>query len=115
MKRLKACSVLSDIEKQILLRCGEAIRRLDSSAEVILYGSRARGDAGPESDYDLLILTDGKVTLEKEDEFRRQLFPIELDTGAVLTVFLISNRDWEFRLNTTLPLYENIRKDGVIL
>ena len=61
---------------------------IDTSAEIILYGSRARGDAHSESDYDLLILTDGEATLELEDTFRRILYPIELETGAVLTVVM---------------------------
>ena len=32
-----------------------AIRQLIPAAEVRLFGSRARGEAGPESDVDLLI------------------------------------------------------------
>jgi len=40
--------------------------------------SRARGEIEAESDYDFLILTDGKATLEREDIFRRQLFPLKI-------------------------------------
>jgi predicted nucleotidyltransferase len=115
MKQLKDYNGINELEKNILIRCGSAIKSIDPSAEIILYGSRARGDAEPESDYDLLILTDGEVTLEREDIFRMQLFPIELETGAVLTVILTSRKDWSSSLYSAMPLYQNIKRDGVVL
>lgn len=115
MKRLKDYKVINELEKVILMNCCSAIKSIDPSADIILYGSRARGEAEPESDYDLLVLTDGEVTLEREDIFRRQLFPIELETGAVLTIILTGKKDWSSPLYTVMPLYQNIRKDGVVL
>jgi len=92
MKQLKDYKVINELEKAILMKCRSAIKSIDPFAEIILYGSRARGDAEPESDYDLLILADGEVTLEREDVFRRQLFPIELETGGVLTIIQETER-----------------------
>ena len=40
---------------QRLLGMAAAIRRLIPDAEVRLFGSRARGEAGPDSEVDLLI------------------------------------------------------------
>jgi len=76
MKQLRDYKVISETERALLMRCCSAIKSIDPSTEIILYGSRARRDAEPASDYDLLILTDGEVSLEREDIFRRQLFPI---------------------------------------
>jgi len=115
MRPLKELRTATERERIILARCRDAIKSLDSSIEVILYGSRARGDAKPESDYDLLILTDGETTLRREDAFRRQLFPIELDTGAVLTVILVSRKNWNSALYGAMPFYQNVVKHGVIL
>jgi hypothetical protein len=39
-------------DKALLGRCRQAIRRVVPDADIILYGSRARGDAGEYSDYD---------------------------------------------------------------
>ncbi|MGD9115105.1 MAG: nucleotidyltransferase domain-containing protein [Desulfobacterales bacterium] len=108
-------SIYESQDKNLLKQVCNAIERVDASAEVILYGSRARGDADPESDYDLLILTDGKATLVREDNFRRELFPIELETGAVITVILINKKDWQSALYSAMPFYQNIKRDGVRL
>jgi predicted nucleotidyltransferase len=93
LKRLTECRTALQEDKFLLIRCRSAIHKIDPSAEVILYGSRARGQASRESDYDLLVLTDGEVPLKREDLFRTKLFPIELETGAVITVFLIGPED----------------------
>jgi len=97
------------------MRWCSAIKNIDPSTEIILYGSRARGDAEQESDYDLLILTNKEATLKREDISRRQLFPIELETGAALTVFLISRKEWNSPLYNAMPFYQNIKRDGVVL
>jgi predicted nucleotidyltransferase len=115
MRQLKELKTETEKERIILTRCRNAIKGLDPSVEVILYGSRARCDATPESDYDLLILTERETTLRREDSFRRQLFPIELETGAVLTVILVNRKNWGSALYGAMPFYQNVVKDGVIL
>jgi len=40
----------------LLATCAAAIRQVVPEAEVILYGSAARGEETPESDIDLLVL-----------------------------------------------------------
>lgn len=115
MKQLKDYKAINKLEMDILERSRNAIKNIESSAKIILYGSRARGDAEPESDYDLLILTDGEVTIDREDVFRRQLFSIELETGAVLTVILMREKDWNSTLYNAMPLCQNIQREGIVL
>lgn len=115
MRRFDEWNVINEKEKRLLMRCSDVIKKVDSEAEVILYGSRARGEAVPESDYDLLILVNDPVNIEKEDLFRRQLFPIELETGYVFTVALYNRYDWETPLYRAMPFHQNVEKDGVIL
>ena len=115
MKHLSEHTAITETEKVVLKKCSETIRKIDPSAEVILYGSRARGDAEPESDYDLLILIDGEVTLEKEDLVCRHLYPLELETGKTLTAFVYSRQQWNTPLYRAMPFYKNIEREGVIL
>jgi predicted nucleotidyltransferase len=106
---------LSKREKEILLNCRDALNEIDPNAEVVLYGSRARGDASEESDYDLLIVSDGPATIEREDRFRRALYDIQLETGAVVTVILVNRTDWETPLYKAMPLHQNITREGISL
>ncbi len=115
MKKIENNKILSKLEKTLLVKCSNAIKSIDPNADVILYGSRARGDAVSDSDYDLLILVDGNASLEKEDLIRAQLFPIEIETGCVLTIVTYSRKDWNSSLYKVMPFYQNIEKDGVVL
>jgi len=88
------------------------IHEIDPAAKVILYGSRARGDERPDSDWDVLVLTDYPVTVEKERAFRNNLFELELETGEPFSVFVFSENEWESRQRIT-PFYLNICKEGI--
>lgn len=102
-------------DKELLNRCKEIVKRIDPSADLILYGSRARGDAEQDSDYDLLILADREATLEREDAFRRALFPLQLDFDAVLSVFLYNRQTWDSPLYRAMPFNQNVRREGILL
>ena len=115
MKQIKENNKISARDRIILEKCRSAINNIDSNAEVILFGSRARGEGEPESDFDIIILIGEEATLKKEDIFRGQLYPIKLETGVVITVMLITRKDWDSPLQRAMPLFQNIRKDGLIL
>ena len=90
------------------------ISDIDPSAEVILYGSRARGDNHIYSDWDLLILTDYQIDVETERKFRNELYNIELETGESISVFAYSKDDWQ-NIQRVTPFYQNVMKEGVKL
>ena len=92
-----------------------SVHRSDPNAEVFLFGSRARGDNRWDSDWDLLILTDGsKITQETEDKFREPLYDIELESGQIISTFLYTKDDWKDHLKYS-PLFENVTKEGLRL
>jgi predicted nucleotidyltransferase len=92
----------------------DRIKFVDTSAQAIIFGSRARGDARKDSDWDILILTDYPVTMKIEDDFRDQLFELEIETNQTLSIFIYQKSDWNTRHKIT-PLYANIQKEGVML
>jgi len=90
------------------------INTIDPKAEVILYGSRARGDERLDSDWDILVLTDYSVDLITERKFRDKLYDLELETGEPLSIFVYSKNDWQTKQRIT-PFYENVTQEGVRL
>ena len=101
--------------RALLAQCREAVWAVVPDAAVILYGSRARGDARTDSDYDLLVLVDGEVNWMLEDQIRQRLYPLELATGAVLTVHAYSRRAWDSPLYRAMPFTQHVERDGIIL
>jgi predicted nucleotidyltransferase len=88
------------------------VNAVDPTAEVILYGSRARGDEKQDSDWDILILIDKTANLMTERKFRDQLYDLELETGEVFSVFVYSKSDWETKQKIT-PFYHNVTIEGL--
>ncbi len=102
---------------QILIqtRISESIHSADPNAIAYLFGSRARGDFKPDSDWDVLILVDEqRITNEIEDKFRDELYEIELDSGQIVSAFIYPKKYWENTLMYS-PLYKNVQKEGVLL
>lgn len=96
-------------------RIRSAIREVEPTARVILYGSRARGDAMPDSDWDILVLVDGPVDAQREEAITRRLFDLELETDTVLSTIVHSKKDWASRLFQAMPFHENVTREGVTL
>ena len=56
------------MESEVLLqRIKELVCAIETTAQIFLYGSRARNDARPDSDWDILILVDGVVNPSRRD------------------------------------------------
>lgn len=100
--------------QKIANRIRQAVSTVDPDAEVILYDSRVRGDERPDSDWDIIVLTNYEVDVQKEREFRDQLYDLELETGAPLSLFVFSKKEWHGRHKIT-PFYERVSREGVSL
>jgi predicted nucleotidyltransferase len=88
-----------------------AIHQLGEDAEVILFGSRARGDFDTDSDWDFLILIQEELTSDKEELIRNALYDIELATGEVITSIIEKKSEWE-KYDQTL-IFKNIEEEGI--
>ena len=93
----------------------KAIHTQDPTAQAFLFGSRARGDNKPDSDWDILILINNQtVTSEIEDRFRDVLYNIELESGQIISTFIYPKSFWNNSLKYS-PLYRAVKREGVKL
>jgi predicted nucleotidyltransferase len=104
-----------DGDQTLLEKCKTAVRRLVPEATLILYGSRARGDASPASDYDVLILVDIAVQPDLEDRIGDALYEIELEHDAVISALVFNRQVWNEARYRALPLHESVDREGVVL
>ncbi len=93
--------ILKDFTKRIEEYFGESL------IKVLLYGSYARGDNKENSDIDIMILTtlsDKEIT-----EIENDIYDI-----AYISVIIKNEDIFKYWLGT-LPFYNNVEKEGVVL
>lgn len=81
---------------------------------VYLYGSQARGDSSPRSDWDILIVTDDSIATD--DDFRYFAFPfaeIGWRYGEQITPLHYTKSQWDAEKDTAF--YSNVLADAIKL
>lgn len=79
---------------------------------VILFGSKARGTARPDSDIDLLVLTSETVTPGLRREISGRLFDVSLHNDVPLSSVVVSERDWSEGLVRHMLIHSEVERDG---
>jgi len=109
-------NLLTDQERRSVTEFVERVRQQFDGQLVsaILFGSRARGEAQPDSDMDILV-----VMSSADPQVRRAIrdlaVEVWLEHGLYLSTRVWSQAHWrELEALQTL-LYRNIRRDGINL
>lgn len=100
---------------EIIEQIRQTMRSVAPSAQTILFGSEARGEARTDSDIDLLILLDGeRLSLAQEEAVTLPLYELELRTGVSISPIVMPRKQWENRPFKT-PFYVNVINEGIVL
>jgi len=86
----------------------------DLPASVYLYGSRARGEATIDSDWDVLIVADDSV--DTKDAFEKYVYPfteIGWKLGEQIIALLYTKSEWDAERDTSF--YLNVQRDAILL
>ncbi len=104
------------MEADILKRdpvLGEIVRRLVEAfcpERIYLFGSKARGDEGPDSDYDLLVVVPGS----KDPPYRRAQQAQEVLWGiwTAADVLVLTREEFESRQSVRTSLAATVLAEG---
>ena len=94
----------------------EIVRRLIKAYEperIYLFGSMARGDAGPDSDYDLLLVVPDDAPPERKRS--RLAYEALWGVGRAADVLLLTRSRFESRLHLTASLPAMVIREGRLL
>lgn len=98
--------VVTSVKRRLTQSLGDNLR------EVILFGSRSRGEAHPDADYDFLVLVDRR-THTLEDQVDDIAYEMLDHHGAVVTLFVEESARFEQERHE--PLFCNIRMEGTVV
>ena len=80
---------------------------------VVLYGSEARGTAGPDSDIDVLVLLEGPVDYMQDLQTNiKTLYPLSLEIERPISAKPIETSEYE---SVECPLYQRAHQEGIVV
>jgi predicted nucleotidyltransferase len=80
---------------------------------IYLFGSYARGDAGPDSDYDLLIVVPDSAPVRQQGS--RLAYEVLWETGTAADVLVCTRGHFESRLHLAASLPTTVVREGKLL
>ena len=80
--------------------------------QVILYGSKRRGDSIEESDIDILIVTEYPVPRETKYLISDIIYNNELKNDVIISAIIIPQADYRNKIS---PFLINVRREGILI
>jgi predicted nucleotidyltransferase len=97
---------VQELKLKLLELFGEGI-------ELRVFGSTARGDYRRHSDIDVLVLLPVRVDNTIEEKVFDKAYDIELKYSVIFGIVVYAKEFWASDLATSMPLYQNIQREGV--
>src|SRR3972149_6257215 len=109
---MKAWDFLSENEKKAVESLKRKLMERFDVREMRLFGSKIRGQAGPDSDVDLMIEL-AKRSPEIESEIDDITFEVNLRNDSFITTIVFGQDELEQGPMKESPIYKVIRKEGI--
>lgn len=101
-------------KKEVLDKFKSLLLKKVKLHSLVLFGSRARGDADPDSDMDILVVVD-HLDREIEDYISDSAWEAGIDYGIVIVPITFSTEEWENGPHQYSLLAMAIKEEGVPL
>ncbi len=107
---------LADKERQMALAFVDKLQQKfkNQLISAILFGSRARGEAEPDSDLDMLVVM-SQADLKIRKAIHHLAVEVWLEYGIYLSILVWSQSHWYKVAQLDTSLYQNIQQDGINL
>ena len=117
MRSIQEGNIISNEDRELLGEVKAIVQRFIPAADLLLYGSGARGarTPEPESDYDLLVLTDYPVGIEEQNKIRDAMYDYELSQGILICLVFYDRNEWNSPPDSGSPFHYNVEREAVVL
>lgn len=88
------------------------VREVASPRKIVLFGSRARGDSGEDSDYDLLIVKD---EIKSHSEETHQISVALMALPIFVDVLLRTSEEDKRKQQLQIGLQRSLMEEGIVL
>ena len=106
---------MDDKDRELLDRLKSLLEKRVKLHQLILFGSRARGDAELDSDMDVLVVLDEPRTPEVRDAVSDCAWEAGFDAGVVVLPIVVSLDDWKNGPERWSLLAMAVREEGVTI
>jgi len=104
---------VTNVEQGILKHFEELVSERVALSSVILFGSGARGDAEPDSDLDVLVVTEGHADEPTREWISECAWEAGFDSWIVVVPIVYSRSEWERSPERYSLLAQAVERDGV--
>ncbi|MBN1850012.1 MAG: nucleotidyltransferase domain-containing protein [Deltaproteobacteria bacterium] len=112
MKTLDDLSLQTN-EKRAIQEATKILKETFPIKEIILFGSKARGDFNDESDIDLLLVTKRSIHWRERQAIIHTLFDVGMKYNVIFSILDTTEEDFDKGLFTAFPIYREIINEGV--
>jgi predicted nucleotidyltransferase len=81
-------------------------------SQIVLFGSKARGDARVDSDIDVLIVVENEVWGIKSKILQLGA-RLSLEFDVLFNLFIVGENRWQYMKDIQFPIYRVIAEEGV--
>jgi len=107
--------MINPVESKIIERFKQLLSEKVHVWEIILFGSRARGDADPDSDMDILVVLNGKADKPSREAVSDCAWEAGFDYGVVIVPVVYSRDEWENGPERSSLLSIAINREGIAI
>jgi len=85
----------------------------DKIRSIYVFGSRAKGTARPDSDYDLLLVVSDAFSLKDKDALYDTVLDLLLETGRLVSLKLFRERAFQRLRAMGTPFMTHVLREGM--